>query len=80
LNDAITEREIRIHGDGSARRNYLYGSDLAWWILATLVNFQSGGVYNLGSANPATHFDLIKLICERTTLKPKLNYNAVLAT
>ena len=75
LNDAITGRDIRIHGDGSAQRSYLYGSDVAWWVLVALVSGQNGGVYNLGSATPITHSDLIQLICEKTSLKPRLSFN-----
>lgn len=75
LNDAITGRDIRIHGDGSARRSYLYGSDAAFWILAALVRGQSGGILNLGSTKPIAHTDLVAMICEKTTLKPKLSFN-----
>ena len=75
LNDAITGRDIRIHGDGTARRSYLYGSDAAWWVLAALVKGQSGGVYNLGSAAPVAHSELVKLICEKASLKPRLSFN-----
>jgi dTDP-glucose 4,6-dehydratase len=80
LNDAIIGRDIRIHGDGSARRSYLYGSDVAFWILAALVKGQSGRTYNLGSARPVAHSDLVKLICEKTALKPKLSFNTAPAS
>ena len=75
LNDAITGRDIRIHGDGTARRSYLYGSDTAWWVLAALVSGQNGGVYNLGSGMPIAHSELIKQICEKASLKPRLSFN-----
>ena len=75
LNDAITGRDIRIHGDGTARRSYLYGSDAAWWVLTALVKGQSASVYNLGSAIPVTHSELIQLICEKALLKPRLSFN-----
>jgi dTDP-glucose 4,6-dehydratase len=75
LNDAIIGRDIRIHGDGSARRSYLYGSDVAFWILAALIRGHSGGTYNLGSAMPVAHSDLVGLICDKTALRPKLSFN-----
>ena len=75
LNDAITGRHVRIHGDGSAQRSYLYGSDVAWWTLVALVKGQNGSVYNLGSGVPITHSDLIKIICEKASLKPRLSFN-----
>jgi dTDP-glucose 4,6-dehydratase len=71
LGDAIMSREIRIHGDGSARRSYLYGSDAAWWTLAALVNGADGGVYNVGSPMAISHIELAQLICEK--IAPKLD-------
>lgn len=60
--DAIHGAEPRIHGDGSARRSYLYGSDAAWWTLAALANGGDGQVYNLGSTEPVTHVALARMI------------------
>jgi dTDP-glucose 4,6-dehydratase len=70
LGDALMGRDIRIHGDGSNRRSYLYGSDVAWWVLVALVNGVDGGIYNLGSSDSISHIELARLICEKTT--PKL--------
>jgi nucleoside-diphosphate-sugar epimerase len=64
LGDAIMARDIRIHGDGSARRSYLYGSDAAWWILSALINGIDGAVYNLGSSVAISHIELAQLICK----------------
>ena len=75
MQDAVTGREIRIHGDGSARRSYLYGSDVAWWVLVALIKGQNGGVYNLGASQPLSHTDLIDLICMKASLKPRLSFN-----
>lgn len=75
LRDALTGAEIRIHGDGSARRSYLYGSDAAWWTLAALVNGADGAVYNLGSATPISHLELVRLIGERASRKPRIVLN-----
>jgi nucleoside-diphosphate-sugar epimerase len=65
MRDVLTGGDIRIHGDGSARRSYLYGSDAAWWTLAALVKGQDGEAYNLGSADPVSHLDLVRVINER---------------
>jgi nucleoside-diphosphate-sugar epimerase len=62
LRDALTGSDIRIHGDGSARRSYLYGSDAAWWTLTALINGKDGATYNIGSAHATTHEDLVKVI------------------
>ncbi len=75
LRDALTGSEIRIHGDGNARRSYLYGSDAAWWTLAALVNSGDGNVYNIGSSAPVTHNELIKIIRECIGAPLKVNLN-----
>jgi dTDP-glucose 4,6-dehydratase len=75
LRDVLTGGEIRIHGDGSARRSYLYGSDAAWWTLAALVKGVDGEVYNLGSAEPVTHLELVQLIGERVLPRPRVVLN-----
>jgi dTDP-glucose 4,6-dehydratase len=62
LGDAIAGRDIRILGDGKARRSYLYGSDVAWWVLSALINGEDGGVYNFGSEEAINHVELAELI------------------
>ena len=75
MQDAVTGREIRVHGDGTARRSYLYGADVACWVLVALIRAQNGSVYNLGASQPISHKDLIDLICMKTSLKPRLSFN-----
>ena len=75
MRDVLTGGEIRLHGDGSARRSYLYGSDAAWWTLCALINGQDGEVYNLGGATPVSHLELVKLIGERVAPKPRVVLN-----
>ena len=77
LGDALMGRSIRIHGDGSALRSYLYGSDAAWWTLAALVNGTDGTVYNLGSPEAMSHIELAQLISEKISLKPSITVNTV---
>ena len=47
--DALAGRPIRIAGDGSPIRSYLYGSEMAVWLLAILVRGQALRAYNVGS-------------------------------
>jgi dTDP-glucose 4,6-dehydratase len=79
LRDVLTGSDIRIHGDGNARRSYLYGSDAAWWTLAALVNGVNGATYNVGSPTAVTHLELVKLIGERVSPKPRVALNTVLS-
>jgi nucleoside-diphosphate-sugar epimerase len=75
LRDVLTGNDIRIHGDGNARRSYLYGSDAAWWTLAALVNGTDGATYNVGSPTVVTHLELVKLIGERVSPKARVVLN-----
>jgi nucleoside-diphosphate-sugar epimerase len=77
LGDALMGRDIRIHGDGSARRSYLYGSDAAWWALVALVNGADGAVYNVGSPAVISHAELAQLISKKMTLNFGIATNTI---
>ena len=77
MRDILTGSDIRIHGNGNARRSYLYGSDAAWWTMVALVNGVDGAIYNVGSPTAITHLDLVKLISERISPKPSVMLNTV---
>lgn len=49
IRDGLTNTPIRIRGDGTPYRSYMYGSDLAFWLLAMLARGENGTVYNVGS-------------------------------
>ena len=77
LVDALKKRDIRIHGDGSTRRSYLYGSDAAWWTLAALINGSDGKVYNLGSSIAISHMELANLISAKNSPRPNIVINTM---
>lgn len=80
MRDILTGSEIRIYGDGKARRSYLYGSDAAWWILTSLVRGVDGENYNLGSPKPISHLELITLISENVQAKLNVLTNTARST
>jgi len=62
IRDALLGGPIRILGDENTTRSYLYGSDMAFWLLAILANNSTGDVINIGSDESICLLDLAKLI------------------
>jgi nucleoside-diphosphate-sugar epimerase len=72
IQDALLCNDIRIHGDGTARRTYLYGSDAAVWLLKILLDGEDGEVYNVGGAYPFSHAEVAELVASLTVTPPKV--------
>jgi dTDP-glucose 4,6-dehydratase len=76
IRDALSAHEIRVHGDGSVRRSYLYGSDVAAWLLSAAVTGRDGGVYNLGGDVPVSHAQAAEWVAQRTVPAPAIVYKS----
>lgn len=76
IRDALAGQEIRIHGDGGTRRSYLYGSDVAAWLLKVLVDGRDGEAYNIGGSVPVTHGEAAGHVAALTLPTPSLVYKS----
>ncbi|MDA9281294.1 NAD(P)-dependent oxidoreductase [Pseudomonadales bacterium] len=72
IRDALYGHDIRILGDGSTRRSYLYGSDAAVWLLKIAVSGQHGEVYNIGGESPISHADVANEVASLCDHKPRI--------
>ncbi|MFN5849809.1 MAG: NAD-dependent epimerase/dehydratase family protein [Chitinophagales bacterium] len=73
IRDGLFGDSIRILGDGNTVRSYLYGSDMAYWILSMLSNGISGECYNLGSSERINLIELANKIVNLLNRNIKIN-------
>lgn len=63
IRDALYAERIVLNSSGLALRSYLYGADLAGWLLTLLARGAAGGVYNVGSDQAISIADLARRVC-----------------
>jgi len=71
--DAIKGEVINIKGDGKPFRSYMYASDLVVWLLTILFNGKDNEIYNVGSEQSISIYELAKKVSELASKKIKIN-------
>ncbi len=64
IGDVLARRAIRIAGDGTPVRSYLYAADLAIWLWTLLLRAEASGACNVGSSTPVSIKELAEVVAD----------------
>jgi len=64
IRDAMSGGPIRISGDGTAIRSYLYTADLAIWLWSLALGTAAAGAYNVGSEHAVSILETARAVAD----------------
>jgi dTDP-glucose 4,6-dehydratase len=76
IRDAMSGGPIKLSGDGSPMRSFLYSQDLAVWLWTVLLKGQPSRAYNVGSESAISILDLARLVAKIAL--PRSNPNDII--
>jgi dTDP-glucose 4,6-dehydratase len=72
IKDVLEGRNVRVQGDGTTVRSYMYAADMTAWLLAILVRGLPQRAYNVGSERAVTIADLASRVAAASTKQLKV--------
>jgi dTDP-glucose 4,6-dehydratase len=64
IGDALRGEPIRIQGDGTTLRSYLYAADMAAWLWRIMLKGRAGQAYNVGSDQAVSIAELARIVVQ----------------